>query len=124
MNDVLDKALAFVVTRVRFAGENKLDRPLRVLRELHDIFELLENQRRAFVSRETARKTDRQGINAQQLIDGNELALAEGQALDEQTTARKFNQLTTQLVTAGPHLFVRNEIRIGHAIPEFLRINL
>src|SRR2546423_10170611 len=45
VNDVLDVALAFVVARMRFAGENELDRPRGVPREPDHIFELLKNKR-------------------------------------------------------------------------------
>src|SRR5688572_21665356 len=69
VNDVLDETLAFIVARMGFAGEDELNRALRVLRELHDVFELLEDQRSALVSRETAREADRERIGAQQLID-------------------------------------------------------
>ena len=66
MNDMLNVTFAFVIARMRFAGENELHRPVRVPRQLHNVFELLENQRRAFVSGETSRKTNGQSVGIQQ----------------------------------------------------------
>ena len=62
VNDLLDEAFAFVIARMRLAGENKLHRTLLVLYELHDVVELLENQRRAFVGGKAARKADGQRV--------------------------------------------------------------
>ncbi len=45
MDDLLDETLALVVTRMRLAGEDELDGPVLVMRELHDVFKLLKNQR-------------------------------------------------------------------------------
>ena len=62
VNDLLDEAFAFVVARMRLAGENKLHRTLLVVREFHDVVELLEDQRRAFVGGKAARKADGQRV--------------------------------------------------------------
>src|SRR5688572_1913675 len=59
MDDVLDEFFAFVVAGMRFAREDKLNGPLLVVDEADDIFELLENEGRTFVSGESARETDR-----------------------------------------------------------------
>ena len=48
MNNLLDETLAVIVARVRLAGEDELDGPLLVMRQFHDVFKLLEDQRRAF----------------------------------------------------------------------------
>ena len=82
VNDVLDVALAFVIARMRLAGEDELDGPLLVLGQLHDVLELLENQRRAFVSGEAAGEADRQRVGIEQLIERDEIALREPLALD------------------------------------------
>src|SRR5688572_17143925 len=64
MNDVLNETLPFIVARMGLARENKLNRPVRVVGEFYDVFELLENQRGAFVSGKTPGETDRQRIHA------------------------------------------------------------
>ena len=76
MNDLLDEPLALVVARMRLAGENELHRPLLVVRELHDVVELLENQRRAFVGGEPAREADGQRVGIQQAVEADVIALA------------------------------------------------
>src|SRR5262245_47642238 len=118
MNDVLDESLALIVARMGFAGEDKLDGPLRVMDEFHDVFELLENQRRPFVSGETAREANGQCVDVEQLINCDKFALRESLALDQQSAAGKFDQFATQSVTTRPDLFVRNEIRVANPIPE------
>ena len=62
MDDLLDEAFAFVVARVRLAGENELDGPLLVVDEVYDVVELLENERRALVGGEAPRKADGQCV--------------------------------------------------------------
>src|SRR5258708_40139757 len=60
VNDVLDIALAIIVPRMSLASENKLHRSRFVAGEFYDVFELLKNQGRAFVSGKPAGKPDRQ----------------------------------------------------------------
>ena len=119
MNDLLDEAFAFVVARMRLAGENKLDRPLLVVREFHDVFKLLENQRRAFVSGEAAREADGQRVGIQQMVEADEIALRRALVLKQQTAAREFNQFAAQFVTQRPEFLVGNKCRVGHFFPEF-----
>ncbi len=77
VNDLLDEAFAVVVARMRLAGEDELDGALLVVRELHDVLELLENQRRAFVGGEAAREADGQRVGIQQMVEADEIALRE-----------------------------------------------
>ena len=123
VNDVLDVALAVVVARMRLAGENELHRPLLVAREAHDVFELLENQRRAFVGGEAARETDGQRVGIEQLIEGDEIALREALVLEQQAAAGEFDQFAAQLVAQRPEFLVADEIRVGHFLPELRRVD-
>ena len=118
VNDVLDEAFALVVARVRFAGENKLDRPLFVMHQLDDVVKPLENQRRAFVGGETAGETDGQGIGIEQLIERDKVVLRQSLALDEQAPAAKLYQFAAQVVTQRPDLLVGKEVGVGEALPE------
>ena len=77
MNDLLDEALAFVVARMGLAGEDELDRAAACRGELHDVLELLENQRRAFVGGEAAGEADGQRVGIQQVVEADEVALGE-----------------------------------------------
>jgi len=59
----LDVTFAFIVTRMRFAGKDELDRTLFCQwTSFHDVFELRENQRCTFVGGEPAGKTDGQSV--------------------------------------------------------------
>ena len=60
---------------MRLAGENKLDGPLPVVRELHDVVELLENQRRALVGGEAAGEAYGQRVRVEQMIKADVIAL-------------------------------------------------
>src|SRR5665213_560468 len=123
MNNLLDEALAVVVARMRFAGENELHGTLLVAAELHDVLELLENQRRAFVSRETAREADGERVGIQEMIETDVVALREALALEQQSAAAEFNQFAAQLVTERPEFLVRNKFRVGHFLPELGVVN-
>src|SRR5205807_1714409 len=124
VNDVLDIALAVIIPRVSFAGENELDWPGLVPRQPHDIVELLKNQRSALVSCEPARETDGQRIRIEQLIESDEIAVSETLTLDEQPTPGELNQFAAQVIAQSPKFFIGYKIRIGHALPEFRRADL
>src|SRR5512145_210100 len=102
MNDVLDVSLAIIVTRMRFAGEDKLDWPGFVARQLHNIFELLEDQRRAFVGRKPSCEADGQGIRIEQLVEGDEIAVGQPLPLDEKPPASELNQFAPEIVAQRP----------------------
>src|SRR4051812_8338470 len=123
VNDVLDELFPFVVARMGLAGVDELHRSLAVVHETDDLFIFLENERRAFVSGKSPRKTDRQRIRIQQLVERDEVALAQALALQEQAAPSEFNQLAAQLITQGPDFFVRDEGGIGHTLPELVAIN-
>src|SRR5262249_15971288 len=106
VNDVLDVTLAFVVARVGLAGENKLEGPLFVFNELNDIVELLKNQRRALIGRETAREADRQRVRVQQLVEGDEISLRQSLALDQKPPPGELDQFAAQSVAQRPDLLV------------------
>src|SRR5260221_9192453 len=103
---------------MRLARKNKLHWALRIFHQVYNVVELLEDQRRAFVGRETTCKANGQRIGIEQLIEGDEIALRQALSLQEQPPARKFNQLPPQPVAQGPQLLVRNKIRIDRPLPE------
>ena len=119
MNDLLDETFAVVVARMGLAGENELHGPLLVVREFHDVVELLEDQRRALVGGETAGEADGQRVGIQQLIEGDEIALRQALALEQQAAAGEFDQFAAQFVAQRPEFLVGNKIRVGHLCPEF-----
>src|SRR5882672_7119395 len=104
VDDVLNVTLPIFISRMGFARKNKLNGPLFVARELHDVLELLKDQRRALIGREAAGKTDGQGIGVEQLIEGYEVALAQALALQQQAPAGKFDQFPAQIVSQRPDL--------------------
>ena len=118
VNDLLDELLALVVARMRLAGEDELQRTLLVMRQLHDVLELLEDERRALVGGEAAGEPDGQRVGIEQMIEGDEVALAEAFALDEQAAAAELDQFPAQPVTERPEFLVSDKIRIGHLRPE------
>src|SRR5205823_6643034 len=77
MNDVLDVAFALVIARMGFASENELDGPRGVPSEPHDILELLEDERRSFVSGKPTRKTDSQSVRIEQLIERDKVPVGQ-----------------------------------------------
>ena len=123
VNDLLDESFAFVVAGMRLAGKYELDWPLLVVGEIHDVFELLENQRRALVGGEAPRKADGQRVGVQQMVEVDVIALGGALALDQQTAPHELNHLAPQMITQRPQFLVRNEFGIGHAFPEFVRVN-
>ena len=123
VNDLLDEALALVVARMRLAGENKLHGPLLVMREFHDVVELLENQRRALVSRKAAREADGQRVGIQQAVEADEIALGHALVLEQQPAADELDHLAPQFVAQRPKLLVGNKRRVGHFFPEFRVVN-
>ena len=121
MNDLLDEAFAVVVARMRLAGENELDGPLLVVDQFHDVFELLENQRRAFVGGEAAGEADGQRVGIQQLVEADEIALRDALALEQQTAAGEFDQFAAQFVAQRPEFLVGDKVGVGHLFPELGR---
>src|SRR6266404_4367446 len=109
MNDMLNVFFAVVIPRVRFAGKDELNRSGGIAGELHDIVELLENQGGAFVSCESACKTDRQRIGVEQLIEGDEIPLRQPLTLDKQSTPGKFDELTPQFIAQRPKFLIRDK---------------
>src|SRR5438876_11984177 len=69
VNDMLDVTLAIVVARVRLAGENELHGPALVTGELHNVFQLLEYERRALVDRKSPGKIDGERGGSDEGID-------------------------------------------------------
>ena len=63
--DLLQHLLARAVVRMRLAGEDELDRHLRVVDERGDRFEVLQDQVGALVGGEAPREADRQRVEAQ-----------------------------------------------------------
>src|SRR6266566_3503083 len=119
MNDVLNVTFAIVIARVRLAGENELNGPALIAGEFHDVFQLLENERRALVGRKSPGKANGQCVRIEQGIESNEIAMGQALALEEQPPAREFDQLAPQVVTQCPELLVGNKIRVGNFLPKF-----
>src|ERR1017187_7018970 len=124
MNDVLDVALAVIIARMRFAGEDELYRPVLVPREVHDVVQLLEDQRRSLVGRKAARKADRQRVGIKQVIERDEVAVRQSLALDQQPPPRKLDKLAAQLGAQRPELLVGNEVMVRQPLPELRRVDL
>src|SRR5512138_2270072 len=99
MNNMLDIALPVVVSRMCFSREDELNRPGSVPRELHDIFELLENERRALVSRKTPGEPNGQRVRVQQLVESDEIALRQALPLNQQSPSGKLDEFTPKLVS-------------------------
>ena len=118
VNDLLDELLALVIARMSLAGEDELQRTLFVVGQLHDVFKLLEDERRALVGGEAAGEPDGQRVGIEQMIEGDEIPLAKGLALDEQAAAGELDQFTAQPVTERPEFLVSDEFRVGHLGPE------
>src|SRR6059036_2937433 len=112
MDHVLDVAFAVVVPRMGFARKNELDGTLPVMHQLHDVLELLEDERGAFVGREAARKTDRERVGIQKMIESNKISCGEPLPLEQQSTAGKLDQLAPQAVTQRPKFGVTEELRV------------
>src|SRR5579864_4745489 len=91
MDDLLDETLTVVVARMGLAGVDELHGTLLVADELHDIVELLEDQRRAFVSSEAAREADGQRVGREQMIEADVFAGRDALVLMEQFAAGKFD---------------------------------
>src|SRR5438034_420386 len=115
---MLDVAFAVVVPGMGLASEDKLDRPLRVVDQLHDVVELLKDERGALVRGKATREPDGERVGIEQLIEGDEIALTEAAPLDQQTPAGKLDQFPAQLVAQSPDLLVGKEVRVGHFLPE------
>ena len=85
-----------------------------VARQLHDVLELLEDQRRALVGGKPPREADGQRVRVQQLIERDEVAVRQALALDQQPAPGKLDQLPAQLVAQRPELLVGDELRVRH----------
>src|SRR5947208_4125463 len=77
VNDMLNVALAIVIPRMGFAGEDKLNRPSLITGQFDDILKLLKNERSSFVGGKAARKPNGQGIRIEQRIEGDEITLGQ-----------------------------------------------
>ena len=78
--------------------------PVLVARQAHDVLELLEDQRRAFVGGEPPGKPDGQRVGVEQLVEGDEVAVGQALALDQQPAAGKLDQFAAQLVAQAPRV--------------------
>src|SRR3954466_1404947 len=99
VNNVLNVTLAFIITGMCLAGENKLDWSRCIAGEANNLFKLLEDQRRSLVSRKSPGETNGEGVRIQQLVESNKIALAETLPLDQQTTAGELDQFPPELIT-------------------------
>src|SRR5262245_5981775 len=60
--DLLQNLLSRIIARMSFAGEDELNRSLRVVDQRSEHLYVLKDEVGAFIGGEAARKTDRQGI--------------------------------------------------------------
>src|ERR1051325_5523102 len=92
MNDMLNVAFAVVISRMGLASKYELDRTLRVVHQLHDVFELLEDEGRALIGGKAARETNGERVGVQQMIEGNEVADRQALTLEQQAPACELDQ--------------------------------
>ncbi len=64
-HDVLDEALAAIIARVGFAGEDELEGTVAVGEELDEAFLIAEEERRAFVGGKAAGEADGEGLGVE-----------------------------------------------------------
>ncbi len=63
-----DQRLSRLISRVRFSGEDELDRHVFSIEQGSESLEIAENERCAFVGREPASKPECQGTSIEQVI--------------------------------------------------------
>ena len=90
VNDLLNECFPMVVARMGLAREDELDWSPFVFDQLHNLLELIENQRCPLVGGEAASEPDGQGVGVQESIKLNKVALMEGAALEEESAAGEF----------------------------------
>ena len=102
---------------MRFARENELHRPRRVVEQLLQSLFVAEQKRAAFVSGETPRKSDRQNFRIENAIDvANRFRrIADALALRAHAFAHELDQTQFELLVRVPKLRVGN---IHDAAPE------
>ena len=117
MNDVLDEPFSVVITRMRLACVDELNRPLTIVRQPQDLFVFLEDQRGALVSGETAREPDCERVGIEQGPHGDHLSRIDSihRPAFACAFARKRQELAFQEKMDIPDFFVRY---FHHAIPE------
>ncbi len=110
LRNLLKHALARFVERVRFAGENKLNRPLRIVDHRSQTLDVRKNQICALVCSEAARETDRQCIRAEYAAQADALFLRFAAALGlfHRAAPNKFEQSRLQIEVRLPKLAVVN----------------
>src|ERR1700677_3793997 len=123
MDDLLDEPFAVIVAWMGLARKNKLNRAVPVFAKFHDVIELLENERSAFVGGKTPCKTNRQRVRIEQMVKANEIACRYACGHIERPAADKLNHLAPLAVTQRPQFLVRNKRGIGHLLPKVHRID-
>ena len=108
--NLLDKRLAGFVTWMRFACEDELHRPRGVVEQSLQPFLVAEQERAAFVSRETACKADSQNFRIENAIDfANGLRrFAHALAASSHPFAYKLNETQFKFLMRLPELCIRN----------------
>ncbi len=118
VDDVLDVTFAGIVARVGLAREDELDGPLPVARELHDVFKLLEDQRRPLVRGKAPRKADGQRVGIEERVESDEVAARQALVLQKQAAAGELDHLAPQPVAQAPNLLVGEKGGVGQLPPE------
>ena len=103
---------------MRLAGKDKLHRPPQVADKAHEIFEMVEDQRRALVGGEAPGETDRQRVRVEQVVERNEVAWLRAMLLVLQPSPGELDQLAPQPVAQRPKLLVADERPVPHARPK------
>ena len=117
LDDTFDQALTTAISRVRFTGEEELNRIIGVVHQLVQTLQIREQQVRTFVGSETATETDDQVLRLhliQRADDTGRITLALHPVLTE-LLLDEVHHLTFQTDTGSPDLLIRDiRIRLPH----------
>jgi len=95
--------------------QNELDGALAVVRELHNVFEFLEDERRALVGRDRAQNRSSTRRD-EQLIEGDEVSRRQPLPGGAGGGGR-IRSVPGATGNATPQLRITDKLRIGHAFP-------
>ena len=121
--DRLDHLLAGPVGRMGLAGEDELDRPVRVVDQAGEPVDVGEDQRRPLVGGEAAGEADRQDLGIERLLELRERRrrLAVAGELGQQALPGEDGELALLVQVRLPELAVRDS---SDALPEALGVRL
>src|SRR5205085_10793947 len=115
--NLLNQRFAAFVLRMRFAGEDELNRPRLVIQQTLEPFLIAEQKRATFVSRESSRETDRENFRIENPVHTPDRfrRFARAFARSADPIADEFNQAQLQLLMRLPQLSARD---VGYSPPE------